>query len=162
MKKQLLIISIIIVLVGIFVSCSASSGDAVSDGANPIPTTAVTDSKGTTHYYEIAADSSQTTVLYEIETQADGKTVTEENGKYVTNHHTTVLPQKSINKKSTTKAETEKTSSTANSNDDNNIEFESDETTDINANTTDGANPIPTEKETQPATDKDGWINKWY
>ena len=78
MKKQFLIISVLVIVVSIFVSCSAnSSGES-------IPTTAVTDSNGTTRYYEPVTDDNgniSTTgknqgVFAEIETQLNGKAVT--------------------------------------------------------------------------------------
>lgn len=180
MKKQLLIISIIVVIVSIFVSCSVNSG------SENISTTAVTDSNGTTHYYEPVTDDNgniSTTaknqgVFAEIETQSNGKAVTKKNGEYVTNEHTTALPIENTtdNSSSTTKKDgaspiPTKNSATDNASDaDNAIDFEPDETTNKNTSTTDGASPIPTEKETttatqketQPATDKDGWITKWY
>lgn len=174
MKKQLLIISIIVVIVSIFVSCSVNSG------SEEVSTTAVTDSNGTTHYYEpitddkgnISTTAKNQGVFAEIETQSNGKAVTKKNGEYVTNEYTTALPIENTtdNSSSTTKSATEKPSDTTNNNADNNIDFEPDETTNKNTSTTDGASPIPTEKETtattqketQPATDKDGWITKWY
>lgn len=145
MKKKLFIISVIVVIVSIFVSCSANSS---SENAN---TTAVTDIKGITHYYEIVTDNhgnvstteNEQGVFAEIETQSNGKAVTKKNGTYVTNENTTILTitekdsgkttyvkkQKrttttindiSINSNSTTK----KVSTTKNvDNADNNIEF---------------------------------------
>lgn len=186
MKKQLLIISIIVVIVSIFVSCSVNS---CRDGACSIrnhSTTAVTDSNGTTHYYEpitddkgnISTTAKNQGVFAEIETQSNGKAVTKKNGEYVTNEYTTALPIENTtdNLSSTTKKDgaspiPTKNSATDNASDaDNTIDFEPDETTNKNTSTTDGASPIPTEKETstttqketQPATDKDGWITKWY
>ena len=112
MKKQLLIISIIVVIVSIFVSCSVNS---ISEN---ISTTAVTDSNGTTHYYEPVTDDEgniSTTaknkgVFAEIETQSNGKAVTKKNGEYVTNEHTTALSIENVTDRtsSTTKSATEK------------------------------------------------------
>lgn len=173
MKKQLLIISIIVVIVGIFVSCSVnSSGDTVS-------TTAVTDSNGTTHYYEPVTDDEgniSTTaknqgVFAEIETHSNGKAVTKKNGEYVTNEHTTALSIENTtdSSSSTTKpaAKQSSTSNTATDIDDadNDIEFETpseDTTKPTTEKTTTTTTETTTQKEIQPATDKDGWITKWY
>lgn len=175
MKKQLLIISIIVVIVSIFVSCSVNSG------SENISTTAVTDSNGTTHYYEPVTDDNgniSTTaknqgVFAEIETQSNGKAVTKKNGEYVTNEHTTALPIENTtdNSSSTTKSATEKPSDTTNNNADNDVEFEPDKptaetkpttSTTTEKPTTTTATETTTQKEIQPATDKDGWITKWY
>lgn len=183
MKKQLFIISIVVIIVSIFVSCSAKSG------SEDISTTAVTDSKGTTHYYEPVTDdkgSLSTTgknqgVFAEIETDASNKAVTEKNGTYVTNEHTTVLPIESEKKNtSSTKKQTTAKAVSDIAKDgeaaDNNIEFEPDKTTaeakpdttstttstTTEKETTKATTESTTKKETQPATDKDGWITKWY
>lgn len=181
MKKQLLIISIIVVIVSIFVSCSAHSS------SEDISTTAVTDSKGTTHYYEPVTDDKgniSTTaknqgVFAEIETQSNGKAVTKKDGTYVTNEHTTVLPIKDETTKpsSSAKPTAEKSSlsttiHTDNTTDaDNVVEFQPtktteetkpDNTTTTTEKTTTTTTETTTQKEIQPATDKDGWITKWY
>ena len=183
MKKQLLIISVLVIIVSIFVSCSANSSD------ESISTTAVTDSKGTTHYYEPVTDDKgnvSTTVqnkgvFAEIETQSDGKAVTDKNGTYVTNEHTTVLPiEVATNNTSSTTASTTKKSTSDITKDiddaDNEVNFEPDETTDPTPtitttiekettntiSTTKTITKTTTQKETQPATDKDGWVTKWY
>ena len=182
MKKQLFIISIVVIIVGIFVSCSAKNG------SEDISTTAVTDSKGTTHYYEPVTDgkgSISTTgknqgVFAEIETDASNKAVTEKNGTYVTIEHTTVLPLESeakntssTKKQTTAKATSDTTEDIGEA--DNNVEFKPDNTTQAKPDTTattastaaeeETTKPTTestTKKETQPATDKDGWITKWY
>ncbi len=169
MKKQLLIISISVIIVGVFVSCSASSS------SKEISTTAVTDSNCTTHYYEPVADNKG--VYAEIETESNGKAVTEKDGTYVTNEHTTVLPindeneKSSSNKKLTTeqskkeKPATEKSTLSATNNAaDNVVDFEPDKQTEKTKPTvsTTTEKQATTVKETQPATDKDGWITKWY
>lgn len=174
MKKQLLIISVFVIIVSIFVSCSAERrGDLQSPS-----TTAVTDEQGTTHYYEVVTDDTKTTALKEIETQSNGKAVTEKNGKYVTKEYivvlTTAKPQNSSteNKNGINKLTTQKSSSTTKGMDDadNVVEFDSADTTKetkattttterVNDNTT---IKTTTQKEIQPATDKDGWITKWY
>lgn len=177
MKKQILIISVLAIIVSIFVSCSGNSR------SEEISTTAVTDEQGTTHYYEPVTDKNgevSTTgknqgIFAEIETESNGKPVTKKNGAYVTNEHTTVLLiesttnfSNSTTKPATQKSSTEQPLGTTNNNADNNIDFEPDKpteetkptisTTTENLTTTE----TTTQKETQPATDKDGWINKWY
>lgn len=159
MKKQLFIISILVVIISVFVSCSVNGSN------EDISTTA----DGTTHYYEIVTDDSST-VLNEIETQPNGKVVTEKNGKYVTNEHTTVLSLKSvIDNSSTAKSTTEKSSpntTTDIKNADNAVEFEPDKPTEETKPSTSTSTEKPTttttQKATQPATDKDGWVTKWY
>ncbi len=118
-----------------FVACSENSGNEV------ISTTAVTDSKGTTHYYEPVTDDKgniSTTaenkgLFVEIETQSNGKAVTEKDGTYVTNEHITFLSIEGVtDNSSTTKLDSEKSSSdtTKNIEDaDNVIEFKLNETT---------------------------------
>lgn len=172
MKKRLTIVSLIIVIVSLFVACSENSGSEV------VSTTAVTDSNGTTHYYEPVTDDTgniSTTaenkgVFAEIETQSNGKAVTKKNGEYVTNEHTTVLPIENTTDNSNSATKNDGTSpipvessSTDNVSDaDNTIEFKPDKPTDETKPTT-TENPVTTtQKETQPATDKDGWITKWY
>ena len=177
MKKQILIIPIIVLIVTIFVSCSADSG------IENISTTAVTDSNGTTHYYEPVTDDKgniSTTdknqgVFAEIETQSNGKAVTKKDGKYVTNEYTTVLPLDSVTDDSiTTKPSTEKSSSdtTKNIGDaDNVVEFEPAKTTEetkpsttttTKKETTNTTTETAPQKNIQSATDKDGWIKRWY
>lgn len=175
MKTRLAIVFLIIVIVSLFVACSENSGSEV------ISTTAVTDSMGTTHYYESVTDDKgniSTTVenkgvFAEIETQSNGKAVTEKGGTYVTNEHTTIFPIDSVIRNSSiiTKSTTEKSSNTTNSNADNNIDFESIKPTrETNPTTstttkkeiTTSITETTTKKEIQPATDKDGWITKWY
>lgn len=178
MKKKLIFISVIVIIVSFLVSCSVNSS------IDEVSTTAVTDSNGTTHYYEPVTDNKgnlSTTaknqgVFSEIETNPNGKTVTNKNGTYVTKEHTTVLPIKDKTTQQSHSAEpiTEKSSSdtTKSIKDvDNVVEFEPTETTEetkpdyttttIEKMTTTTTEPA-TQKETQPATDEDGWITKWY
>ena len=158
MKKQLLIISIIVFIVSIFVSCSANSS------SENISTTAVTDEQGTTHYYEPVTENESTSVFAEIVTDDNGKAVTEKNGKYVTKEHTTILTTTEKTISSTAGSATERTQENPA---DNEIEFET--TTKKDKTTTTTAAIQPTEKETNSTanptkvvTDKDGWIDKWY
>jgi len=177
MKKRLEIVSLIIVIVSLFVACSENSG------SEAISTTAVTDSTGITHYYEPVTDdkgnisitAENKGLFVEIKTQSNGKAVTEKDGTYATNEHTTILPIEGVTDNlSTTKLDSEKSSSdtTKNIEDaDNVVEFKPTETTEETKPTTSTATEkeITTsitettiQKETQPATDKDGWITKWY
>lgn len=172
MKKQSLIISIIVVIVSIFVSCSVNSG-----GEN-ISTTAVTDTNGTTHYYQPVTDDNDNVltmadkqgVYAEIETNSDGKAVTKKNGTYVTKEHTTVLPIKDTITESSSTAEStaEKLSGATRHNDDtqadNNVKFEPDKPTVLTTaeKPTTNTTETTTQKEIRPAIDKDGWITKWY
>lgn len=162
MKKQLLIISIIVVIVSIFVSCSANSS------SENISTTAVTDEQGTMHYYEPVTENESTSVFAEIVTDDNGKAVTKKNGEYVTKEHTTILTTAKEAVSSITGSATERTQENPA---DNEIEFE----TSTNKNTTTAKETTttttkPTEKETtttaapttKVVTDKDGWIDKWY
>lgn len=157
MKKQLLIISVFVIIVSIFVSCSAERRDDLQSPS----TTAVTDEQGTTHYYEVVTDDTETTALKEIETQADCKAVTEKNGKYVTKEHTVVLTTASSKEnKNVSSSNTTKSAVDA----DNIVDFEPDDTTKPTETTTaeKETSKTTTQKEIQPATDKDGWITKWY
>lgn len=180
MKKQILIISVLVIMVSIFVSCSANS---CRDGACSIlnnSTTAVTDSKGTTHYYEpitddkgnVSTTEKEQGVFAEIETQSNGKAVTKKDGTYVTNEHATVLPIESTTNSTTTSTTQKSTSDTTKNTDDadNEIEFKPDETTLSSKPTvttttekeTTSTTVTTTKKEIPPATDKDGWVTKWY
>lgn len=170
MKKQLFIFSILIVIISIFVSCSTNSSSEV------ISTTAVTNSNGTTHYYEPVTDDNgnvstidgNQSIFVEIETQSNGKAVTKKDGTYVTNEHTTALPIENTtdNPSSTIKPVTEKSSDTTNDNADNNVDFEPNKPTGeakpSTSTTTEKPKTTATQKTNQPATDKDGWITKWY
>ena len=164
MKKQLLIISIIVVIVGIFVSCSVNK-----EGNIQLPsTTAVTDEQGITHYYQPVTENKSTSVFAEIVTDDKGKAVTKKNGEYVTKEHTTILTTAKEAASSITGSATERTQENPA---DNEIEFE----TSTNKNTTTAKETTttttkPTEKETtttaapttKVVTVKDGWIDKWY
>lgn len=152
MKKQIIIISVLVIIVSVFISCSAnsSSGD--------ISTTAVTDSNGIMHYYEVITDDTETTVLKEIETLVDRKAVTEKNGKYATKEYTVILT--TAKSKVSSSLNTTKNMEAA----DNIVDFEPDDTTKPTVTTTveKEASKTTTQKEIPPATDKDGWITKWY
>lgn len=164
MKKQLFIISILVVIVSIFVSCSANGSN------DNISTTAVADSNGTTHYYEPVTDESDTTVLAEIEIQTNGSIITDKNGEYVTKKHTTLPNQNAADNTVTTKSSAEQAATDDIQQADNVVEFEPTETTEktepdtttTEKETKTTTTETTTQKETQPATDKDGWITKWY
>lgn len=176
MKKQLFIISVLVIIVGIFVSCSVNSS------SDEISITAITDNNGTTHYYEPITDDkgnvSTTTknqgVFAEIETQSNGKAVTNKNSTYVTNEHTTVLPIEngSDNISSTTKQDRITTSDTTKDIDqaDNDIPFETSsekepqhtKTTDTDETDKNKESTSNDNTATKVVTDKDGWIDKWY
>lgn len=111
----------------------------ILQGSEIISTTAVTNSNGTTHYYEPVTDDNgnvstidgNQSIFVEIETQSNGKAVTKKDGTYVTNEHTTALPIENTtdNPSSTIKPVTEKSSDTTNDNADNNVDFEPDKPT---------------------------------
>lgn len=168
MKKQLFIISVLVIIVSIFVSCSVNSS------SDEISTTVVTDNNGTTHYYEPLTENESTSVYAEIVIDDKGKAVTNKNGTYVTNEHTTVLPiiDETTKTSNSAKPTTEKSSSNTTKNiedADNIVDFEPDKPTEETKPTTSTTTEKPTtttttttQKGTQPATDKDGWITKWY
>lgn len=171
MKKQVFIISVLVIIISAFVSCSVNSS------SEDISTTAVTDSNGITHYYEPVTDDKgniSTTaknqgVFIEIETQSNGKALTNKNGTYVADKHTTVLSidGKTAKPSSAVKPITEKPSGTTKNNADNDIEFETDSPAEGTKSTASAAEKTTTtaatkQKEIQPAADKDGWITKWY
>lgn len=190
MKKQLFIISVFVIIISIFVSCSANSS------SGEISTTAVTDSNGITHYYEPVTDDKgkisitdkEQGVFAEIETQSNGKAVTKNDSKYVTNEHTTVLPIESVSdgtgstkQQTTAKSSSDTTKNAGNADNDLPFEISADDTTKSTEPTTERNSATTTEEETantsekdtattetttkkenQPATDKDGWITKWY
>lgn len=177
MKKQLFIFSILIVIISIFVSCSTNSSSEV------ISTTAVTNSNGTTHYYEPVTDDNgnvstidgNQSIFVEIGTQSNGKAVTKKDGTYVTNEHTIILPIKNTNP---TKSTHDNLSSTAKDTTDvdNHKPFETSTPKEHQSKTTTILNTTMsnnnsnkkddqtsnTELETKITTNKDGWIDKWY
>lgn len=149
MKKQILIIVSVVVIICSFVACTHNSG------SESISTTAVTDSNGITHYYEPVTDE-------------NNDIVTKENGDVVTTE-ITVQSKATKTQTSSTSAQNEadnvidfntvtdnsKTTTVRNNKTETSTEISTDETT-TQTNTT------TPQKQTQPITDKDGWINKWY
>ena len=117
--------------------------------------------KGTTHYYEPVSDEKNKSVYAEILTDNKGKAVTNKNGSYVTKEHTTLPSQSAAKNTVTTKSSAEQAATDDIQQADNVVEFEMTETT-TEKETKTTTTEITTQKETQPATDKDGWITKWY
>lgn len=139
MKKALLITISILVIICSFAACKSNgSGDNMT-------TVAVTDKSGETHYYSQVTDS-------------DKKPVTDGKGKPVT----TEITASDSKKAPSNKASTDKTVGSA----DNTVKFEA--TTKGTTAATSAAQVTTnqptstTEKQTKPATDKDGWVDKWY
>lgn len=161
-KKTLLLISFIIVIVSIFVSCS------VHKNTEDTSTTAVTDNDGTTRYYEVVTDDSETTVLYEIVTDSNGKSITKKGGTYVTVKNPSETHTADNRKNTSDSTNAKPTSSSENNADDNDVPFESsteNKTTNV-SNTTqkepESAPSSETATTIEAATDSDGWITKWY
>lgn len=161
-KKTLLLISFIIVIVSIFVSCSENSDN------EDVLTTAVIDNNGTTRYYEVVTDDSETTVLYEIVTNSNGESITKKSGTYVTVKNPS-KPHTADDKQNNPYSTNAKpTSSSKNNADDNDVPFEGS----TENKTTNTFNTTQTEPTSVPssevattieaATDADGWITKWY
>lgn len=158
-KKTLLLISFIIVIVSIFVSCAVNSDN------KDVLTTAVTDNDGTTRYYEVVTDDSETTVLYEIATDSDGKSITKKGGTYVTVKNPSKPHTADDKQNNPYSAKTRPTSSSKNSADDNDVLFESsteNKTTNITQTEPTSVSSSKTATTIEAATDADGWITKWY
>lgn len=149
MKKQILIVVSVVVIICSFVACTHNSGSETAS------TTAVTDSNGITHNY---------------------KQVTDKNNDIVTKENCDVVTTEITVQSKATKTQT--TSNSAKNNADNVIDFntvtDNSKTTTVRNNKTETSTEISTDetttqtdttipqKPTQPITDKDGWINKWY
>lgn len=150
MKKALLITISILVIICSFAACKSNgSGDNMT-------TFAVTDKSGETHYYAQVTGS-------------DKKPVTDSKGNAVTTEITAPDSKKALSNK----ASTDKADGSA----DNTVKFEAPtKAVDPTAvGTTKGTTAVTsaaqgttnqptstTEKQTKPATDKDGWVDKWY
>ncbi|MGN0527932.1 MAG: hypothetical protein ACI4IE_02275 [Eubacterium sp.] len=125
----------------VFVACS------VNGSSETASTTAVTNSYGITHYNE---------------------PVTEENIVTVTNKYGDTVAEVTTAKSKTTN--TQASSASAKSKGDNvadinsvTVSEASTATTNLPTKTTTASTQANTAKEqTQPVTDKDGWVNKWY
>ena len=146
MKKQVLIIISVTVITCSFVACTHNSS------RETISTTAVTDVNGNTHYYEpvtdenneIVNDKNNEVVTTEITTTSKAQTTS----TFVPNEADNVIDFNTVTDNS-------KTTTVRNNKTETSTELSTDETT-TQTDTT-----IP-QKPTQPITDKDGWINKWY
>lgn len=147
MKKIAVIILVAASFISIFAACSlnGNSGDNF--------TTAVTDTKGQTHYYEVVTNENSESVTDSKGSKVYAEIVTDKDKSYVTQENTTVFNDKgedtSISEKS------------KNNTADNEVTFsQNQETSSQAAETTESTtkNNITT----QSVTDKDGWINKWY
>lgn len=150
MKKALLITISILVIICSFAACKSNgSGDNMT-------TVAVTDKSGETHYYSQVTGS-------------DKKPVTDGKGKPVT----TEITASGSKKAPSNKASTDKADGSA----DNTVKFEATtkavdptavgttKSTTAVTSAAQGTTNQPTsttEKQTKPATDKDGWVDKWY
>lgn len=150
MKKALLITISILVIICSFAACKSNgSGDNMT-------TVAVTDKSGETHYYSQVTGS-------------DKKPVTDGKGKPVTTEITASGSKKAPSNKSS--------SDKADGSADNTVKFDATtKAADSTAvGTTKGTTAVTssaqgttnqptstTEKQTKPATDKDGWVDKWY
>ena len=185
MKKHLVLFSIFVIFAAVMLSCSKQA--VVED----ISTTAITDTNGVTHYYEIITDeSSESTTLVKLVTDQNGKTVTDSRGKYITEQQTTVPQQTLQPESSSTNATTNLNQSTSRQRaDDNDVSFETSKKSNTqtdshptssekdnsadnekHADSNPASNPESSERETsadnnqdnEEITDEDGWINKWY
>lgn len=149
MKKQVLIIISVAVIICSFVACTHNSG------SESISTTAVTDSNGITHYYEPVTDENN-----DIVTKENGDVVTTEitvQSKATKTQTSSISAQNEADNviDFNTVTDNSKTTTVRNNKTETNTEISTDETT----TQTDTTTP---QKQTQPFTDKDGWINKWY
>lgn len=161
-KKILLLISFIIVIVSIFVSCSVNSDN------KDVLTTAVTDNDGTTRYYEVVTNDSETTVLYEITTDSDGNAITKKDDTYVTVKNSSKIHTTGTRKNDSNSTSARPTLSSKNNLDDNDVPFEStteNKTTNISNIAQTESTSVPSSETAttiEAATDADGWITKWY
>lgn len=143
MKKALLITISILVIICSFAACKSNgSGDNMT-------TVAVTDKSGETHYYSQVTGSDKKPVTTEI-TASDSKK--SPSNKASAAKTTVGSADNAVKFEATTKAAdstavgTTKGTTAATS----------------AAQSTTNQPTSTTEKQTKPATDKDGWIDKWY
>lgn len=147
MKKALLVIFTVVALVVFFTACSVTENESET-----VSTTAITDENGETHYFEIVTDAENQTVLNEIKIDESGKPVTNKSGTYetVSNHKSSAADV-----------------STGSANPaDNEVTFESmPDSSEKDTGYTQIEKFTTSERSTEgihPATDADGWVNKWY
>lgn len=142
MKKVLFLAIVMAVSAIVLTACS------VHDSDEKASTTAITDENGNTHFYEIVIDKEGSSQLTEIETASSGNSVLQQNS--------------SLNEGKKTETNT---SAAASGNADNEVPFEfgTDNSLDTpKPNTTVSSDKRESIVSNPPATDKDGWINKWY
>lgn len=153
MKKAIILLVVTVITVCLFVSCSAKNS-----GSGDVSTTAVTDTNGETHYYEVVTYQNGETATDGNSNKVYAEIVTDKDKNYVTNKSTTVFNDDT---KDASLSETNKTNSA-----DNEVSFNQPNATTTQEPTTHITNTTEstTQKETttQSVTDKDGWINKWY
>lgn len=165
MSKKLIVISIILVSLSVvFASCSSDKK------GNESPTVAVTDSNGTTHYYELVTDEDGNALTTDNEQAVFVEIVTDKDGTYITNEHTTVMPfdNGSVNQNSSANSTEKNNGDILDA--DNTVNFESfspkPDTTETVAqsttSTTKQETTSTTESTNPPATDSEGWVTKWY
>lgn len=153
MKKAIILLAVTVITVSLFVSCSAKNR-----GSEDNSTTAVTDTNGETHYYEVVTDQNGETATDGNSNKVYAEIVTDKDKNYVTNKSTTVFNDDT---KDASLSETNKTNSA-----DNEVTFNLPDATTTQEPTTHITNTTASttqnETTTQSSTDKDGWINKWY
>ena len=171
MKRPLLLFGILVIISGALISCN--SKQAVED---KMSTTAIADANGVTHLYEIVTVSDkkpEETTLVEIVTNKSGEAVTDKQGNYLTvsNKAPTLLnPKTTTTKASTTALKREDTTAQDDKNsskkDNNDVSFEvssnSSDEKDNKTNTSFESSTDESVLSVEEATDKDGWINRWY
>ena len=143
MKKQILIISITVIIVSIFISCSANNS------SETVSTVSVKNES-----IETVTDSKEKIVITESITEPTAKKFEE----------TTSVNYPDTDVEFTT-TEGVTISTTAKSTSTTNPITTKKTTTITQSNTTTQKTTTittTTQKQTQPVTDKDGWINKWY
>lgn len=150
MKKKIVLILSVVAIIAVFTACSIESGKKEDSS-----TTAVTDSNGVTHYYEVVTDDKGEIHLESVTDKTQG-----ESGK------------KNIADGTSSTAKIETAGDSVNS-PDNEVPFVSFDSSETDVSTDKSSTEKFTQesttlketlshKETQPATDKDGWITKWY
>lgn len=148
-NKAISIFILLVLIVSVLTACTVNSG------GEDISTTAVTDSKGTTHYYEpvtddkgnISTTSKDQGVFAEIETESNGKAVTKIDGTYVTKEHTTIMNVTKKDNGKTTSAQKQKQSTTTKVNVSNNTNSTTKKTssTSVPNNNSNADNDVPFE-----------------
>lgn len=149
MKKQILIVVSVVVIICSFVACTNYNSIEITS------TTAVTDSNGITHYYKPVTDKNN-----DIVTKGNGDVVTTEitvQSKATKTQTSLTFAQNEADNviDFNTVTDNSKTTTVRNNKTETSTEISTDETT-TQTNTT------TPQKQTQPVTDQDGWINKWY